>query len=139
MYPGAAELHAQRKQQARGASVGGDRDPQVSNKALRVMLANDRRAAGEVAAEVGDLRAQSLEYGDLHSAAFLRVLQVRRAAPLPYLMLPPTAVFSRTVHELQRGKHSGLKRCSAGRGGRGPCLQMFGCVHFGGWGVLLYL
>lgn len=56
---------------------------QVSNKALQVMLACDKRAAVEVVEELGVMRAQSLEYDDLDSAAFIRVLQVVPESVLP--------------------------------------------------------
>lgn len=58
--------------------VWGGRAAQVSSRMLRVMEAGDERASGQVSAELGDMRAQSLEYGEHDSAAFLRVLQVRQ-------------------------------------------------------------
>jgi len=77
---------------------------EVSNKALQVMLACDKRAAVEVVEELGVMRAQSLEYDDLDSAAFIRVLQRMLdheiSADAAHLDGPYAKAFNRIINQV---------------------------------------
>ncbi len=51
---------------------------QVSNRALRVMLAHDEGEASQLAVELSTMREQLLEeHQDLQGSSYIKVLQVR--------------------------------------------------------------